>query len=665
MSKAKGKYCVRCFADIQQADVVSFTDSGLCDACFQAAKKKQRASDERQKTQIPPVKSYKSDNEITADVFLIGFACLFFIGPADLIFDFDLEYGFFMFLRLTAFFGFAYLAYQNWESEYKLADLPISYMFAGLAVLYNPFISVSLTREIWTPINIATGVLIFIFLQQKNKKINEVENNHTSLNTPPIPPVSAPPIKGPSRPSVWENKKPTSLEVPTNTKHEKANHEDVNLIIRLLMAEKSLMNKNIGYLDSIAALGFIAGLIDGYLQRLSKVSSAPSIDEMATITFFLETIFGDTKNSASRFFDVQDQLDPDFIKAQMEGGNQGLLLGGSLANKKLNEETGAGWLSHYICWCESNFSNNQEIQFFEKQNVKEISNRIIGLLKKEKFSEFSFDGASGYLRSNECVGFVAGFADVFLKSSSFGKELTKLDIQMANALIMRTIFFNTNKSVIDYLALKDLPDEIYLSAEHSGVDRAFEVMENINEIEGEEQEIGSQTITDLEPSSTALGALFESVEMLVDFVKRLDHVGDEELAALMVLTTKERLKFFKMSPDAHLWFSEPKKEHLEDLLNYQSASYLKIKAMQNSGETMEASFHMIMLHLTTGILHRRTNPSFSEAAINMWITIRERSRNHIADAIERHLEEHEDKDAFLAELYGWQPKALLDPIEDE
>ena len=49
----------------------------------------------------------------------------------------------------------------------------------------------------------------------------------------------------------------------------------------------------------------------------------------------------------------------------------------------------------------------------------------------------------------------------------------------------------------------------------------------------------------------------------------------------------------------------------------------------------------------------------------MWITIRERSRNHIADAIERHLEEHEDKDAFLAELYGWQPKALLDPIEGE
>ena len=154
--------------------------------------------------------------------------------------------------------------------------------------------------------------------------------------------------------------------------------------------------------------------------------------------------------------------------------------------------------------------------------------------------------------------------------------------------------------------------------------------------------------------------------MLVDFVKRLDHVGDEELAALMVLTTKERLKFFEMSPDAHLWFSEPKKEHLEDLLNYQSASYLKIKALQSSGDALEASFHMIMLHIATGILHRRTSSSgFSEVAINMWITIRERSRNHIADAIDQHLEEHEDKDAFLAELYGWQPKALLDPIEDE
>ena len=596
---------------------------------------------------------------------VIGFACLFFIAPADLIFDFGLEYGFFMFLRLTAFFGFAYLAYQNWESDYKFSDLPISYMFAGLAVLYNPFISVSLTREIWTPINIATGVLVFMFLQQKNKKNNEDQKDHIPLSSPPSSTVSAPPIKGPSRPPIWENKKPASTEFSTNNEKEKALHKDVKMIISPLLAEKALMNKNTGYLDSVEALGFIAGLTDVYLQRLTENFMSPNIDDLAAMTIVLETVFGETKNSASRFFKMQDQHNPDFIKAQTEGAQQGLLLGGSLANKKLNEETGAGWLSHYIFWCESNFSNNQEIQFFEKQNVKEISNRIIGLLKKEEFSEFSFDGASGYLRSNECVGFVAGFADVFLKSSSFGKELTKLDIQMANALIMRTIFFNTNKSVVDYLVLKDLPDEIYLSAELSGIDRAFEVMANINEIEGEEQEIGSQTITDLEPSSTALGALFESVEMLVDFVKRLDHVGDEELAALMVLTTKERLKFFKMSPDAHLWFSEPKKEHLEDLLNYQSASYLKIKAMQDSGETMEASFHMIMLHLTTGILHRRTNPSFSEAAINMWITIRERSRNHIADAIDRHLEEHEDKDAFLAELYGWEPKALLDPIEDE
>ena len=62
MSKAKGKYCVRCFADVDQEESASFADTGLCAACYEAAIKKQRASEVRQKTQIPPFKSYKSDN---------------------------------------------------------------------------------------------------------------------------------------------------------------------------------------------------------------------------------------------------------------------------------------------------------------------------------------------------------------------------------------------------------------------------------------------------------------------------------------------------------------------------------------------------------------------------------------------------------------------------
>ena len=203
---------------------------------------------------------------------VIGFACLFFIAPADLIFDFGLEYGFFMFLRLTAFFGFAYLAYQNWESEYKLADLPIPYMFAGLALLYNPLIPVSLTREIWTPINIATGVLVFMFLQLKNKKTNGDEKNRTSVSASSISPVSAPPIKGPSRPSLWENKKPTSIEFSNNKKQETSEKGDFGKIISLitdpLLLQKTMMKQDSGYLDSISALGYVGGYTDAFLQNL-------------------------------------------------------------------------------------------------------------------------------------------------------------------------------------------------------------------------------------------------------------------------------------------------------------------------------------------------------------------------------------------------------------
>lgn len=522
MSKATGKYCIRCFANIQQEDVVSFTDSGLCDACYQAAKKKTRASQERKQIQSQTVRPPKSDNEITGDIFIIGFGCLFFVGPADLIFDFGLEYEFFMFLRLAAFFGFAYMAYQNWDKPYKLADLPMSYIFSGLAVLYNPFISVSLTREIWTPVNIATGVLIFVFLNQKNKA--------TNLNKLKPSTIPDPPIKHSNGSSIKENKQSNSTDVQPQTKLEKENVLGASkLIIDPLLIEKSLMDTSTGYLDTDEALGFVAGFSDAFLQSSAKHFGLEGTDEDLAMVTVLEVVFEGTNNSADRFYKLQTENNENFSAAQMQGGEQAFALLDKLKTASFSKDMQIGWLKEYNLW-----------------------------LKKKG-----------------------------------GK---------------------TNRP----------------SGEISALER-----------------------------------IVGPAEMLIDFAKRIDHVGDEELAALMVWTTKERLKFFEMSPDAHFWFSEPGKDHMEDLLNYQSASYLKIRSLQSSGNTMEASFHMILLHLATGILESYSEPEIRAAAINMWITIRERSRNHIADAVERHLEEHEDKDAFLTELYGWEPKALLNPAKDE
>ena len=400
-----------------------------------------------------------------------------------------------MLLRLTAFFGFAYLAYQNWENEYKLADLPISYMFAGLAVLYNPFISVSLTREIWTPINIATGVLVFVFLNQKNKA-----SNLNKLKPSTIP---DPPIKHSNGSSIKENKPSNSTDVQPQTKLEKENVLGASkLIIDPLLIEKSLMDTSTGYLDSDEALGFVAGFSDGFLQSSAKHFGLEGTDEDRAMVTVLEVVFEGTNNSAARFYKLQTENNESFFAAQMQGGEQAFALLDKLKTASLGKDMQIGWLKEYNRW------------------LKEVG--------------------------------------------------------------------------------------------------------------------GKTKSTDEEVS--ALERIVGPAEMLIDFAKRVDHVGDEELAALMVWTTKERIKFFEMSPSAHLWFSEPVKDHMEDLLNYQSASYLKIRSLQSSGNTMEASFHMILLHLATGILERYSNPEIRAVAINMWITIRERSRNHIADAVERHLE---------------------------
>jgi hypothetical protein len=88
-------------------------------------------------------------------------AILFFICLADL------PYGFYQFVRFAALVGFAILAYQASEKEYKREMI----IYICLAVLFQPLIKISLGREIWNVVDVVVGLalLVSIFLKPKIK----------------------------------------------------------------------------------------------------------------------------------------------------------------------------------------------------------------------------------------------------------------------------------------------------------------------------------------------------------------------------------------------------------------------------------------------------------------------------------------------------------------
>lgn len=78
-------------------------------------------------------------------------------------------YGYYVLLRFVCCACFAFLAFRFYET----ARIGWGWTFAVIAIIYNPFIPVHLTREIWTVVNIFTIIIaiasIFIQKQERNK----------------------------------------------------------------------------------------------------------------------------------------------------------------------------------------------------------------------------------------------------------------------------------------------------------------------------------------------------------------------------------------------------------------------------------------------------------------------------------------------------------------
>ena len=63
-------------------------------------------------------------------------------------------YGYYTFLRWSVCASALLVAWVTWHSRAQWA----SYLFAGIAILFNPLVPVYMTRENWRPIDVACAV---------------------------------------------------------------------------------------------------------------------------------------------------------------------------------------------------------------------------------------------------------------------------------------------------------------------------------------------------------------------------------------------------------------------------------------------------------------------------------------------------------------------------
>ena len=68
-----------------------------------------------------------------------------------------MPYGYYQLLRVLVFCATAYLAFESQRN----GDVTWAWALGGISIVYNPFFKLSLGRDLWMMVNIAT-IVIFI-----------------------------------------------------------------------------------------------------------------------------------------------------------------------------------------------------------------------------------------------------------------------------------------------------------------------------------------------------------------------------------------------------------------------------------------------------------------------------------------------------------------------
>ncbi|QEM08445.1 hypothetical protein DIU31_030640 [Mucilaginibacter rubeus] len=82
---------------------------------------------------------------------------------------FRMQYGYYEFVRFSAFVGFVFLAYQANQGGYNKSI----FIYGTLALLFQPFFKIPLGRQIWNIVDIAVGVglIVSIFIKKDNRQL--------------------------------------------------------------------------------------------------------------------------------------------------------------------------------------------------------------------------------------------------------------------------------------------------------------------------------------------------------------------------------------------------------------------------------------------------------------------------------------------------------------
>lgn len=78
----------------------------------------------------------------------------------------DLSYGLFQLIRFVAAGAFAYISYDYFKQNRD----GMGFVFAGLALLFQPFIKIALGRTIWTIVDVVVAVILFMLILDVFKK---------------------------------------------------------------------------------------------------------------------------------------------------------------------------------------------------------------------------------------------------------------------------------------------------------------------------------------------------------------------------------------------------------------------------------------------------------------------------------------------------------------
>jgi hypothetical protein len=85
----------------------------------------------------------------------------------------DMPYGYYQFIRFFACIGFAYLAYKSNEQSNKTVTIT----FVILAILFQPFVKISLGRELWNIVDVIVGAVLLLSIFVNFNKIIDNKAN--------------------------------------------------------------------------------------------------------------------------------------------------------------------------------------------------------------------------------------------------------------------------------------------------------------------------------------------------------------------------------------------------------------------------------------------------------------------------------------------------------